>query len=518
MRWSVTRTGGGESRRGGRLLLAGAMTLALTACSALSSVDVAPVPIPAPSATTAMAASLESFYGQQVTWRNCGDADCTTVKVPIDYANPDERTIDLAVTRVRSTGTAIGSLFVNPGGPGGSAFDYAKAASRIVSPSVLDAYDVVGVDPRGVAKSDPMRCLTDAQIDELVEVDATPDSAAEEARVVATSEMVGRTCGEKANPVLQFMGTVNAARDLDIVRAVIGDSSFNYLGKSYGTYLGAVYAELFPGTVGRMVLDGVLPADLDLTELTRGQARAFEVAFDDFSRDCSEQDDCPFQGTPDEVAQQIREALIALDTNPIPVGERSLNEGLATYAVLTYLYFPSNDYPQLRAALAAMVNDRDGTQLLDLLDGRINRGPDGRYLDNSTDAFYAVTCADRSSDVSLEQVRSLAKEWSVESPTFGAALAWGLLICNDWPVSLDPPITSVTARGSAPILVVSTKHDPATPYEWGQRLAGQLDNAVLISWNGYNHTAYLEGSTCVTEAVDAYLLAGTRPKAGTVCD
>ncbi len=515
MRWSVTRTGGGASRRR-RLLLTGAMALVLAGCGVPSSVEVMPIPVP--SMTADLAPSLEVFYGQQVTWRNCGDAECATVKVPMDYANPDGRTIDLAVTRVRSTGTAIGSLFVNPGGPGGSAVDYAKAASQIVSPSVLDAYDIVGVDPRGVAKSDPMRCLTDDKIDELVEVDATPDSASEEARVVSISELVGRTCGETADPVIGFMGTVNAARDLDIVRALVGDSSFNYLGKSYGTYLGAVYAELFPGRVGRMVLDGVLPADLGLAEVTRGQASGFEEAFADFARDCSEQEDCPFQGTPDEVAQQIRDALTALDADPIEVGERSLNEGLATYAVLTYLYFPANDYPQLRAALAALVNDRDGTQLLNLLDGRINRGPDGRYLDNSTDAFYAVTCADRKSEVSLEQVRALAKELSVESPTFGAALAWGLLICNDWPVSQDPPITRVKASGSAPILVVSTTHDPATPYAWGERLAGQLDNAVLLSWDGYNHTAYLEGSACVTDAVDAYLLAGTLPKAGLVCE
>jgi pimeloyl-ACP methyl ester carboxylesterase len=514
MRWSVTRTGS----RASRLLLGGAMGLVLSACGALSSADVAPVPIPSPSATTALAPSLESFYGQQVTWRNCGDAECTTVKVPMDYANPDERTIDLAVSRVRSTGTAIGSLFVNPGGPGGSAFDYAKAASQIVSSSVLDAYDIVGVDPRGVAKSEPMRCLTDSQIDDLVDVDTTPDSPTEEARVVSALELAGRTCEEKSDPVIRFMGTVNAARDLDIVRAVVADPSFNYLGKSYGTYLGAVYAELFPGRVGRMVLDGVLPPDVDYVGVTRGQARGFEEAFADFSRYCSEQDDCPFQGTPDEVAQQLRDALTALDTNPITVGERSLNEGLASYAVLTYLYFPSNDYPQLSAALASMVNDRDGAQLLDLLDGRINRGPDGRYLDNSTDAFYAVTCADRRSDVTLEQVRSLAKEWSVESPTFGAALAWGLLICNDWPASQDPPITSVTATGSAPILVVSTTHDPATPYEWGERLAGQLDNAVLLTWDSYNHTAYLDGSACVTDAVDAYLLAGTLPKVGLVCE
>ena len=294
MRWSVTRTGGGGSRSTARLLLTGAMTLALAACGASSSVEVAPIPVP--SVSSAPATGLDVFYGQEVTWKNCGDADCTTVKVPLDYANPGGSTLKLAVTRVRATGKAIGSLFVNPGGPGGSAFDYAKAASMIVSPSVHEAYDVVGVDPRGVQKSDPIGCLSDAQVDELIAVDTTPDSADEEALIVSTSKEPALACEQKADPVVRFMGTVNAARDLDIVRSVVGDTSFNYLGKSYGTYLGAVYAELFPTRVGRMVLDGVLPADLDLTELSLGQAKAFEVAFNDFARDCSEQDDCPFEG------------------------------------------------------------------------------------------------------------------------------------------------------------------------------------------------------------------------------
>jgi pimeloyl-ACP methyl ester carboxylesterase len=516
MRWSVTGTGVGGSRHYARALLAGSTALALAACGSASSVDVAPIPVP--SVSSAPAPSLDAFYGQEVTWNNCGDAECTTVTVPLDYENPDGRSVKLAVTRVRATGKAIGSLFVNPGGPGGSAFDYAKAASRIVSPSVHEVYDVVGVDPRGVQKSDPIACLTDAQVDELIAVDTTPNSADEEALIVSTSKEPALTCEKNADPVMRFMGTANAARDLDIVRSVVGDASFNYLGKSYGTYLGAVYAELFPTRVGRMVLDGVLPPDLDLTELSLGQAKAFEVAFNDFARDCSEQDDCPFEGSASDVAQQIRDTLTDLDANPIEVEGRSLNEGVATYAVLSYLYFPPSDYPRLREALARVVNEQDGTRLLELLDERMSRGPDGRYLDNSTDAFYAVTCADRPSQVTVDETRALASEWRTLAPTFGESLAWGLLVCNDWPQAPEPPITSITATGSAPILVVSTTHDPATPYEWGQRLAGQLDNVVLLTWDGYNHTAYLEGSDCVTDAVDAYLLAGAMPKAGLICD
>lgn len=475
----------------------------------------APQPSPQPSGSPSAAPDLSRFYEQQVKWTSCGDADCATIVAPLDYANPEGGTIDLAISRVKATGDRIGSLFVNPGGPGGSAVGYAKSADYIVSPSVREYFDIVGLDPRGVGLSDPVECLTDSQLDELGATDGTPDSAEEEQRVIDASALPGAGCARKSDPRFAHVGTVDAARDLDLARALVKDETLTYLGKSYGTMLGATYAELFPDRVGRMVLDGVLPASLDLVEVTKGQADAFEVAVLDFARDCLTHADCPFSGSPDRAVGQLQDWLASLDAAPIPGDDRDLNEPLAAYAVLANLYFPGYDYPRLRAALAAAIERDDPTQVLDILDARISRGPDGRYLDNSTEAFYAVTCLDRPFTGTVDDVKALAEEWKATAPTFGPALAWGLLPCKDWPASSER-VTRTVAEGSNPILIVSTRKDPATPYQWGTLLAGELENATLVTYEGVGHTAYGD-SACVDDAVDRYLLKGTVPKKELVC-
>jgi pimeloyl-ACP methyl ester carboxylesterase len=462
------------------------------------------------------APDLSAFYDQKVSWHNCGNADCAIMKVPVDYGQPDGATVDLAMARVKATGDKVGTLFVDPGGPGGSAFDYAKAADRIVSKAIRQHYDVVGVDPRGVGQSEPVHCLTDKQTDEILAVDGTPDSPAEVTKTIEASGEVAAGCENNGGLLYAHMGTVDAARDLDIARAVVGDDTFNYLGKSYGTMLGATYAELFPDRVGRMVLDGALPASLDLVEVTKGQADAFEVAVHDFAADCLTHDDCPLTGSEDQAVKQLQDWLAGLDAKPLSTGTRELNEPIAAYAVLSYLYFPSNDYPQLRGALTAAMTHNDPAPLLQLLDSRIDRGPSGHYTTNGTDAFYAVTCIDRPFTGSVDDVKRYAQEWKATAPTFGPTLAWGLLPCQGWPAAGDV-VTETRAAGSNPILVVSTKNDPATPYQWGEQLAKELENGHLLSYDGYGHTAYMRGSTCVQQAVDAYLLNGDLPDAGTVC-
>ena len=493
-----------------------AISISLTSCGFLSSPEVAPPTAKSPVVPTP--AGLESFYNQEVVWRNCGDADCATIIVPVDYADPKGPTTKLAITKVKANGESIGSLFVNPGGPGGSAFDYAKAADYIVSPDIRDNYDIVGVDPRGVVHSSPITCLTDQQRDEILEVDGTPDNPAEEQLVIEVAAQIGQSCKEKGGALFAHMGTVEAARDLDIARALVNDPVLNYLGKSYGSGIGIVYSQLFPANVGRMVLDGVLPPDLTLEQVSKEQAEAFEVAVDDFAADCVTQSDCPFVGDGPSVADQLRAWLQELDSKPIRLGERILNEPVASYALLSYLYFPPSDYAKLRPALSAAVADGNAKPLFELLDARISRGIDGRYLDNSTEAFYAVICLDRPFLGDQVKVQQLAKDWKVLAPTFGAAQAWGLLTCANWPAKSaeQPPV--VRANLAPPMLIVSTKHDPATPYQWGEQLANQLGNARLLTWDRHQHTGYTNGSECIDAAVDTFWLSGELPAAGVVCD
>ena len=502
----------------GGLLIAG---LLIAGCS--SAPQAVPPPIPEPTPTEDSPSPevdpLIGFYGQELDWRECGGAECTKVQVPMDYDEPDGKTVELALTKIPATGKSIGAVFLNPGGPGGSAFDYAKAADIVVSPAIRESFDIVGVDPRGVGKSEPVRCLSDAEIDAIFAADGTPDTVEEGREIVEDSSYVAEACEAKASELWKYMDTVSVARDMDIARAALGEPVLNYIGKSYGTALGATYAELFPETVGRMVLDGVLPTHLSQEEVTFGQAVAFESAFEHFAQECAASGSCPFDGDAADVATQLRAFLADLDTEPLPTADgRELTESLGNYAVISFLYFPDGDYPRLRDALKQAVDNRDGTALLALVDERTSRSVDGRYLDNSTDSFYAVSCADRPFDGDEARVMQLVDDWQMEAPTFGEALAWGLLVCADWPAASTGSDSPTRAAGAPSILVVSTTGDSATPHSWGLALAQSLEDGHLVTWDAVNHTAYREGSTCVDDAVDAYLLAGKVPPSDLVCD
>jgi pimeloyl-ACP methyl ester carboxylesterase len=478
------------------------------------SASVSPAPVPP---------DLSTFYRQKLTWTTCGgDFQCTRLTVPVDYAKPDGASLQLAVIRVRATaeGSRIGSLVINPGGPGGSGIDYARAARSVISERVREYYDVVGFDPRGVGESDPVQCLTDQQTDTLVAADPTPDDAAEVKRTVELFKGLAAGCDKRTGELLGHVGTKDAARDMDVLRAALGDPRLYYLGKSYGTFLGATYAEEFPKNVGRMVLDGAIDPRLSGEQVDLGQAKGFEQATRSFVADCVKGKGCPLGSDLDRGMARLRDLLHQLDASPLPTGDaaRPLTEGLGSLGIAVAMY-DEGYWPTLRAALSQAFGG-DGSALLQLSDLYTDRNSQGHYTSNQNTVIYAVNCLDRpfTGGDPVAQAEHDVTTFSAQAPTWGAFLAWSELPCAYWPVKTDNVPGPITATGSGPIVVVGTTRDPATPYAWAQGLAKELANGHLLTYVGDGHTAYRRGSPCIDKAVDAYLLRGDVPKDGLRCD
>ncbi|MEV0410153.1 alpha/beta hydrolase [Streptomyces sp. NPDC050448] len=479
----------------------------------------------APSAApTAVPAALRPYYEQKLSWRDCGvpGFQCATMKAPLDYAHPESgQDVDIAVARRQATGPGkrLGSLVVNPGGPGGSGIGYLQAYAGVGYPAAVRAqYDMVSFDPRGVDRSSPVQCLTGPEMDRFTQVDQTPDNAAERAELVTSFKEFAAGCQTRSQRVLPHVSTVEAARDMDMLRAVLGDEKLTYVGASYGTFLGATYAELFPGRVGRLVLDGAMDPSRPALEMNRDQTGGFETALRSFTKDCAKQPDCPLgKGSPEAMAEHLRAFFRKVDAQPVPSGDpdRPLGESLATTGVIAALYDESA-WPQLREALTAAMNG-DGSGLLGLADSYYEREPDGKYA-NLMFANAAVNCLDQPPAFSgPEAVDAALPSFEKASPVFGAGLAWASLNCAYWPVKATGAARPLTAKGAPPIVVVGTVRDPATPYKWAQSLAQQLDSGVLLTYDGDGHTAYGRGSSCIDTAINTYLLAGTPPKDGKKC-
>ncbi|MGA8850556.1 MAG: alpha/beta hydrolase [Aeromicrobium sp.] len=463
-------------------------------------------------------APLARFYEQDLTWQDCGPAQCTKVTVPIDYADPSAETLTLAVRLYPAEkGSAARSIFVNPGGPGGSAIDYAASMSRQFGSTVTDMYDVVGVDPRGVGESTPLECLSDRQFDAFTETDPDPDDPGEVTALRQSVSDLGEACQQQSGALAAHVSTEEAARDMDVVRALLGRTTFDWFGASYGTQLGATYANLFPQRVGRMVLDGAVDPLESSIEASLGQATGFQRAFDAYAEACIAQGDCPLGSSVIEARQAATDLLDRLDSQPLKTtGDRVLTEGQAFYGLALPLY-DEQSWPVLTQALTQALEASDGTVLLALSDAYFSRQSDGRYADNIGQVIYAVTCLDSADAPDIDTVRAALPDFVQASPVFGRALGWGAFGCTDWPIKPTTPQGAVPAKGAAPIVVIGTTRDPATPYESAVELADQLESGVLLTREGDGHTAYSSGNQCITQAVDAYLVKGTVPKDGTIC-
>jgi pimeloyl-ACP methyl ester carboxylesterase len=516
-------------------VLLAATALLISACSSGSSTTTSTTTSTTASATDAALAALPRstpstlapYYGQKLTWRTCGVSgfECATMKVPLDYAKSASGDIRLAVARKKATGPGerLGSLLVNPGGPGGSAVGYLQSYAGIGYPEEVRArYDMVAVDPRGVARSEPVECLTGRQMDTYTQTDITPDDKKETGELVDAYKDFAEGCGHRSPDLLRHVSTVEAARDMDILRAVLGDKKLTYVGASYGTFLGATYAGLFPDRVGRMVLDGAMDPSLTARKLNEGQTAGFETAFQSFAKDCVRQSDCPLGGagtSTDQVGKNLSAFFKQLDAAPIPAGDadgRKLGEALATTGVIAAMYDEAA-WPQLREALTSAMKEKDGAGLLALSDSYYERGADGKYA-NLMYANAAVNCLDLPAAFSTpDQVEKALPAFEKASPVFGDGLAWASLNCAYWPVKPTGEPHRIEAKGAAPILVVGTTRDPATPYPWAQSLASQLSSGTLLTYVGDGHTAYGRGSDCIDSAINRYLIEGTPPAEGKRC-
>lgn len=462
-----------------------------TTSSTTTPVDDAPL-AEEPSSTTRPSAPVP-----EVSWASCGTAECATVVVPLDHDDPTGPTIEVSVLRLPARGERIGALFVNFGGPGSSVVGQ---VTRFPFPaSVRERFDIVAVDPRGVGRSTPLACGVDPT--ELYSVDPTVEDDADAEALVAVSAAYARDCATDRGELLPHVGTPDVARDFDLVRAGMGDERIDYLGFSYGTSIGQVYAELFPDRVRTMILDGVVdPAPTGIDGAVQ-QAMGFETALSRWASGCGDRRSCDFD---DPVAAV--EALLAAAEAGIPGGGRVLGPGEVSIGLAMPLY-DVRLWPTLDTAVANALAG-DGRGMLALADRYL------RLVDFS--AYFAVSCLDNSWPSDPGEHLDAASSAATRSPHFGEAIVNDYLRCAVWPTEPDP-LGPITAEGAPPILVVSTTGDPATPYENGVTVAERLATGVLLTHEGEGHTIVFEGNDCVDRLAIAYLVDGSVPADGTRC-
>lgn len=489
----------------------------LAGCGLLPGTTDAP-PSSSPEVIGGVDEQLMPYYSQSVSWESCeGQFECADIEVPVDYADPDGESIKIAAIRSTTDGDSLGSILLNPGGPGGSGYDTVRGSlEQMTTEELRGSYDIVGFDPRGVKRSAPVTCLTDAERDAAREVQYDLDSDAGIAEAMEDSAELAEKCAAKTGEVLGHVDTASAAKDMDIIRAVVGDAKLNYLGFSYGTFLGATYADLFPERVGRMVLDGALDPSLTNEQVTLGQAKAFEGAIRSYAESCLASADCPLSGTVDQAVGQIQDLIRSVEANPLTAEDgRLVTVGTFVSGFIVPLYNDVN-WPLLTRALDGAF-DGDPTDMLYLADLGAERQADGDYTSNSTAAFTAINCLDYPMESDLAGMKENAAALEEASPTLGRYLAYGGTTCESWPAEPVRTPAPVDAAGADPILVIGTTGDPATPYEWAVSMTEQLESASLLTYEAQGHTAYGRGDSCVQDAVDSYFVEGTMPDEGAVC-
>ncbi|MCS4276261.1 pimeloyl-ACP methyl ester carboxylesterase [Mycetocola sp. BIGb0189] len=505
----------------GALALVVAAGLTLTGCVTAFLPSPAGQSAPSPLPATEVAENLRPFYGQEVSWRACGSKlTCADIKTPMNWEDPGAGDLTLSLVRAAASGSdRIGSLLVNPGGPGGSGVELVKdSLDFAVDKTLQSRFDVIGFDPRGVGKSSPVKCLSDKDTDKFLFDTTQPrpgqDGWLEAARTQARD--YGEACKKNTGAELEFITTVNSARDMDLIRSLVGDPKLNYLGYSYGTFLGATYAQLYPKNTGRLVLDGAIDPAVSSTEVSATQAAGFESALRAYLADCLTGSKCPFRGDVESAMTTISNLLESVDASPL-TGKDGRKVGSSTLmtAIIFPLYSPNNWSALSDLFTSVMAGDAD--YALYLADMYFDRDDSGKYTSNSNDAFNAYNCRDYPSNDDPAVMEQEAAKIEARAPIFGKYMSYGDVLCANWPYPDGAERGPIHAPGSPDILVIGTTNDPATPYAWAQSLAKQLDKGHLVTYKGEGHTAYNKGSQCINTTVDDFFITGKVPSSDPQC-
>lgn len=473
---------------------------------------------PAPTTTTPAAPGSNAApkpAASTLTWTACGQLECARLPVPLDHDRPAGRTIEIALSRRRATDQSrrIGSLLVNPGGPGVSGIELLPSILARVSPGVRARFDVIGFDPRGTGSSSPVRCLPTAELDKYFAADPVPDDPAEKAALIDIVRRFTAGCQKLSGDLLPHVGTEDAARDMDLIRAAVGDEKLTFLGFSYGTALGAAYAEQFPTRVRALALDAGLDPAADIIALNRVQGEGFDRAFDAFVADCRGRPTCEWKPGGGASKGAYLALAARIDATPLPAGSRRLGPSELALGAAWYLY-AQQLWPGLARALA-QAEGGTGTLMLEGFDRLVGRNRNGTYK-NEQEAYAAISCIDNPAPKDVAAYERSAAEAARTAPAFGPTIAWSGLVCGLWPLPATGKAEPLKAPGSPPILVIGTTNDPATPFVWSEALAKQLPQGRLLRHEGEGHTAYGEDS-CTTRITDAYLLTLALPTGKLSC-
>lgn len=498
-----------------------AAALVLTACASDS-----PEPTNTGQAETAPE-GLEQFYKQDIAWDACHDRDefeCGTVEVPMDYENPDDETIEIHLTRAVET-AAQQPLLVNPGGPGSSGITFVQdSLEHVFSDELLENTSAIGFDPRGVGASEPIQCETGEEFDASRETVYDPSTPEGWEASVEDNETYAQRCLERSGDIVGFVDTASAAKDMDVIRAALDAPQLDYFGISYGTKLGATYAELFPDQVGQFVLDSVLPPSAETFEVSKAQASGFEQSLQAWAQWCSETSECHVgqPGDADSVMAAVTDFIDQVEQQPLTYPDgRSQPVSDLFYGIITPLY--SQDSWELLALAFEQAMEGDYAQsdyrplFLYFADTYHGRNESGEYS-NDTAAFNAINCLDFTGDEkTYDQASQEATELAEDAPIFGKYLSYSAG-CNGWPVDPADPVEETDAEGSDPIVVTGLTSDPATPIHFSHELSDELDNSVHITVEGEGHGAYSKENDCIVDAIDGYILEGELPEDEMVCE